>query len=267
MLFLLLACDPQPADGPAPEGTTSGVDNAGPEGEDAPEQQDTDVPESGTEDEGGERFEPPDTGDEAVSYAGPSYAPCTNDAECAPGDACTTVSGYAGQYCAPPCDPAGDGDECQLEGLPFDTECLDNARCAQVCDGTDDGGCHEDLSCAGYEDLELCVGEAAGTSGLYGTCNHPNTSGPDCPEGTTCFGGDYLSVDAGVCLPYCEDYTCPDPEGNVDGSPYCYDIGLDYPVCFLFCTPDATTCPDTQECFDTGYGVGICAPPGVESPY
>ena len=264
LVLALLACDPQPAEQAGPPGsledettTEEEVSEAQDEGTSGPTFFD-----SGTLDTAGQLDTAP------VSYAGPSYESCITDAECSPGDACTTVSGYAGQYCAPACDPGGDGSECQLDGLGFETTCLETARCARVCDGElEDGGCPDDLACAGYDDLELCVGEAAGTSGIYGTCTHPNTSGPDCPEGTTCFGGDYLGVDDGICLPYCEDYTCPDPEGNVDGSPYCYDIGLDYPICFLFCTPDATTCPDTQECFDTGYGVGICAPPGVTSPY
>jgi len=220
--------------------------------------------------------DPDDTAPEAadsdppVSYSGPSYEPCINDAECAPGDACVPVPGYASAYCAPACDPAGDAAECQLEGLGFDTVCTDHGRCARVCPDAHDpdaAPCPEGLDCAQVGDEALCAGELAGASGYYGLCSHPNVDGPDCPEDAACWGGEYLGIDEGMCLPWCPEYSCPAAPAGIDADPYCYDVGLEAPICLLLCVAgDDDACPDGQECYDLGV-TGLCVPEGAQSPF
>ena len=100
---------------------------------------------------------------------------------------------------------------------------------------------------------------------MYGTCSHPNVEGTDCPLGSSCFGGDYVGTDRGVCLPWCDDGSCPmAPEDTVGVSPICYDVGLDHPVCPLLCIDEAQ-CPEGQECLDLGF-TGLCAPEGAQVP-
>ncbi|MCB9744151.1 MAG: hypothetical protein H6741_16260 [Alphaproteobacteria bacterium] len=197
-------------------------------------------------------------------YEGPAYAPCVTDAQCDAGSACASVPGYAGLYCAPPCEP-GDDAACALPGLDFETTCLSNGRCARACGEPD--SCPESLECSAEpvaDELTLCAGGEYGTSGYYGTCSHPLVDGPDCPLESTCFGGDYIGVDEGACLPWCTTGECPSPPDDASGvSPLCYDGELDYPICVLLCVPDASDCPGDQECFSLG-SVGICAPPGAE---
>ncbi len=201
------------------------------------------------------------------SYAGPAYQACVTAAQCDPGSDCTHVPGFAGTYCAPACDIEGDGAECALDGsLDFDTVCLDNGRCARTCGDPDT--CPESVACQTVESegLDLCAGEPYGSAGLYGVCTHPNVDGADCPEESSCFGGDYIGIEEGICLPWCDDYTCPSPPDDSSGcSPLCYDIGFDHPLCVLLCIPGSSTCPSEQECLDLG-GFGLCVPPGAESP-
>lgn len=219
------------------------------------------------------------------SYVGPAYEPCVTEAECDPGSACTTLSGFTGHYCAPACDPAGTGFECQVEGLDFDTTCQANGRCARTCaedhvaTNTDEGpdrspadDCPEGLECQQTDEAEFhCSGEPSGQAGFYGICGHPNVDGTDCPAESTCFGGSYIGIeDLGICLPWCDDNTCePPPEGTSGATPYCYEAGLDHPVCLLLCAPGGDSiCPQGQECLDLGYGgLGLCAPDGTELPY
>jgi len=198
-----------------------------------------------------------------VSYNGPAYEPCVSDAQCGPGSACDRVPGYAGSFCSPPCDIDGDGAECDLDGtLAFDTTCLDNGRCARFCEDS----CPETLDCQDVEDQELCAGEPFGGAGPYGTCSHPNVEGTDCPPESSCFGGDYVGTDSGVCLPWCDDGSCPGaPEGTRNVSTLCYDVGLDHPMCLLLCTVGDSDCPEGQGCLDLGIA-GLCAPEGAESP-
>jgi hypothetical protein len=202
-----------------------------------------------------------------VSYNGPAYEPCVSDAQCGPGSECTTVPGYAGHYCGLPCDPGGDAAECDLDGtLDFGTVCLETGRCARECG--EPTNCPETLDCQQVEadTLGLCAGESYGGAGFYGICTHPNVEGTDCPEESSCFGGDYIGIDDGICLPWCDDYTCPEPPADSDGtSPICYDIGLDHPMCILLCIPGSSECPRAQECLDLG-GFGLCVPEGAESP-
>lgn len=198
---------------------------------------------------------------EPVSYSGPSYTPCVTDASCEPGEACTTVDGYDASYCAPPCDPAGAGDECAPDGaVDYDTWCLPQGRCARSCDG----GCPDDMACVSDDTGlpgEVCAGEPSGTSGYYGLCSHPNVDGTDCPDGSACYGGEYVNSDWGVCLPYCPDSSCPDSaEDGVTGTPICYDVGLELPVCALVCIPSVSTCPSDQVCYELYSNLGICAP-------
>jgi hypothetical protein len=204
-----------------------------------------------------------------VSYNGPAYEPCVSDAQCGPGSACDQVPGFAGSYCAPPCDGDGDGSECDLDGtLGIETLCLDNGRCAQVC-SDDPTVCPTTLECQELNSLDesLCAGEPFGQAGPYGTCTHPNVAGTDCPPESDCFGGDYIGVDEGSCLPWCDDGSCPGAPDGVEGaSPLCYDAGLEHPVCVLLCTPDESICPDGQECLNLYSNVGLCVPEGGTSP-
>lgn len=202
-----------------------------------------------------------------VSYNGPAYEPCVSDAECGPGSDCTNVPGFAGSYCALPCDPAGTGAECDLDGtLDFGTTCLDHGRCARECG--DPAACPDTLDCQAIAEpaASLCAGEPYGGAGFYGICTHPNVDGTDCPEESSCFGGDYIGIDDGICLPWCDDLTCPAaPDDSSATSPLCYDIGYDHPLCVLLCVPSSSECPTDQECLDLG-GFGLCVPYGAESP-
>ncbi len=201
------------------------------------------------------------------SYAGPAYQPCVSPAQCDPGSDCTHVPGFAGTFCSPPCDGQGDGSECALDGsLDFDTVCLDHGRCARTCGDPDT--CPETLECQAVGDpaTDLCAGEPFGAAGFYGVCTHPNIDGADCPEESSCFGGDYIGIETGICLPWCDDLTCPAaPEDSSGTSPLCYDIGFDHPLCVLLCIPGSSECPTSQECLDLG-GFGLCVPPGAKSP-
>ena len=220
------------------------------------------------------------------SYAGPDYGTCVSDAQCDPGSWCTQVPGYAQAYCAPPCDPQGDGSECGDAGdLGFATVCLESGRCAQACDAqsvatpADDGSlvaaatdeCPANLECvvaAVSDDSEqpICAGVRGGGSGFYGACSHPNVDGSDCPDASSCFGGSYLGIDSGVCLPWCDDGVCsPVPDG-VTATPLCYDVGLAHPMCVLLCAVDESVCPDQQFCYDFG-SFGICVPDGSVLDY
>ncbi len=264
LVLLLLACDPTPTPAtlmvspPADSGAAALTDDTPDDGGDDP---DDGGAETGDAETGG--ADDTDVGADYGTYS-PSYELCVSDAECAPGDACTTVSGYSGKYCAPACDPAGDGGECQLDGLDFETTCTEFGRCARVCG--EDPPCPDELSCQSVGEEELCAGEPAGGSGYYGTCSHPNVDGPDCPEDAACWGGDLVGVETGICLPWCPDYTCPDPPAGVDAYPICYDIGLGSPTCALLCDPETGSCPDGQECYDAG-SIGACVPIGATSPY
>jgi len=261
--ILLFACSPESAD--------SSKLRAAPPEETAAPTGDSDTTQPGNTgatddgDDGDDTAPPLDTAIE--SYVGPSYGACVTDAECSPGDACTTVPGYAGLYCAPPCDPLGDGDECALGGLGFDTTCTEFGRCAQLC-GDDD--CPSGLECQtlevdgadGAESVQLCAGEESGGAGYYGSCSHPQAEGTDCPEDSACFGGDLFGSDDGLCLPWCPDQICPPPPEGVIALPLCYDIGLGAPSCALICDPgdeENSVCPEGQVCFDADY-VGICLP-------
>ncbi len=206
-----------------------------------------------------------DDSDPPFSYAGPAYEPCVSDAQCGAGSDCTTVPGFAGAYCAPPCDPSDYSGECDLDGSYGQTTCLDNGRCARLC-AEDPEVCPSTLECAEVDQTWLCAGEPFGQAGMYGTCSHPNVEGVDCPPESSCFGGEYINHDSGICLPWCDDGTCPTPpEGLESASPLCYEAGLEHPVCVLLCTPGVAVCPDEQECLDLGF-TGICAPIGATSP-
>lgn len=193
-----------------------------------------------------------------------AFSACVTEADCDPGSACTTVQGYGGAYCAPACEPGGDGDECDSEGvLGVDTFCSTAGRCVRACGEPD--SCPDALDCqdAAAFPAPVCAGEVAGVAGYYGTCTHPMTDGPDCPESSSCFGGALIGVEDGVCLPWCDDGTCePVPETAVGVSPVCYDVGLEHPVCALICSPGSSTCPPAQECTDLG-GLGLCVPEGA----
>lgn len=196
-----------------------------------------------------------------------SYTPCVTDASCGPGEACTTVPGFAGAYCAPACDPNAPQAEQDaacgvLDGV--DAYCMESGRCARSCGEPD--SCPDGLECQTAEPLgEVCAGEEQGGSGFYGTCSHPMTAGPDCPPESECFGGSLLGIDNGLCLPWCDTGECPEvPDGLADVSPLCFDttdFGFDHPLCVLLCQPDSAICPEGQECLDYG-GFGLCAPEG-----
>ena len=211
-----------------------------------------------------------DTGDAACyPFGTQAYQTCTTEAECDPGSACTTVPGYDGAYCAPPCDPEGDASECDPDGaFDVDLYCTSAGRCARGCGEPDT--CPEDLDCQEVGELgdaAVCAGGLSGTSGNYGLCSHPNEAGTDCPPETSCFGGDFIGIDSGVCLPWCDDGSCPTaPDGTELVTPYCYEAGLDHPVCFLLCNEGAT-CPEAQECLAITDSIGLCAPEGTEIPY
>jgi len=228
-----------------------------------------------------------DTGAPGVSYVGPDYQACVTDAQCEPGSGCLTVPGHMESYCAPPCDPTGDGAECDLTGtgdMGFPTTCLRTGRCAQACaedavaaPGSDgislvrdpDDACPDGLECTQVEATDgtapLCAGPQAGGSGYYGICSHPNVDGGDCPEQTSCFGGSYIGLDIGICLPWCDDGSCPASPAGVSAAPLCYDAGLEHPVCALICIFDSSSCPDGQFCQSVG-SVGLCIPDGAELP-
>lgn len=219
--------------------------------------------------------------EEPTPYEGPAYRACITDAQCDPGNDCTTVPGHAGKFCAPACDPMGDGTECDLLELPFATQCLDTGRCARECGSSEFPGssgqegdedyalCPGSVSCQNVEGERLCAGEAFGQAGFYGTCTHPLTEGSDCPPESSCVGGSVIGTDdLGICLPWCDDGSCPTPPADAfNTSTICYDILLDHPMCALLCdyTSDLTTCPVGQECQEF-YGYGLCAPPGAEPP-
>jgi len=226
--------------------------------------------------------------DDAVQpYSGPAYRPCVTEAQCDPGSACATVPGYGGSYCAPACDPRGDGDECALEGLEFGTSCLDTGRCARHCGDDEEPvppeadipppgeapACPADMTCRAVGESDLCAGIVAGIAGYYGLCSHPNVDGPDCPAASSCFGGNLIGSDSGVCLPWCDSGSCPDAAGTSNTTPYCYDVtakvDLDHPVCALLCYPgdETSICPTDQICFDIGFGgIGLCSPPDAVAP-
>lgn len=225
-----------------------------------------------------------DAGTTEQSYTGPDYQPCVGDAQCEAGSACIPVPGHATTYCAPPCDPAGDGLDCAVgEGLElgFEVTCLDVGRCARTCaeadvaaEGEEPGSlirapgddCPQDLECVSSQDAFLCAGPDSGTAGPYGLCTHPQADGPDCPELHSCYGGSLIGLDVGVCLPWCDTGECPDvPEGTI-ASPVCYDIGLEHPVCALLCLPDSSICPDGQECLGITSSIGLCLPEGSQLP-
>ncbi len=226
----------------------------------------------------------PDTATPAESYTGPDFQPCISQAQCEPGSACTPVTGHATAYCAPPCDPAGDGSECLPEGADFSAICLSTGRCAMDCPEEDiaqedeESGelipaatdtCPESLACMESEAaaLPVCAGPRAGGAGFYGICTHPNVEGSDCPESSSCFGGSYLGLDeVGVCLPWCDDGSCPAVPEGVTASPLCYDVGLDHPVCALLCSVSDGICPEDQYCYDFGF-TGLCVPDGSVLDY
>lgn len=194
-----------------------------------------------------------------------AYTTCVTDASCAPGEACTTVPGFATPYCAPACDPADETDAaCDVvDGV--DGFCTDAGRCARACGQPDT--CPDDLACGSSEALgDVCGGEELGGAGYYGTCTHPLEAGPDCPAESDCFGGSLLGIENGICLPWCESGDCPDPGDElVDVNPLCFDTteyGFEHPLCVLLCTPSSAVCPTDQECLDYG-GFGICAPEGL----
>ncbi len=222
------------------------------------------------------------TAEAPTPYDGPAYRACVTDAQCDAGSACTTVPGYAGRFCSPACDPAGEGEECGLIELPFATSCLSTGRCGRACGASEFPGsasqegdedyalCPGSVSCQAVDGERLCAGEAFGQAGFYGSCTHPLVDGSDCPPESSCVGGAVIGTgDLGICLPWCDDGSCPaPPAGAFNTSTICYDILLDHPMCALLCdfTSDLTTCPDAgQECQEF-YGYGICAPPGAEPP-
>jgi len=216
-----------------------------------------------------------------VAYAGPSYLPCVTDAQCDPGDACTSLPGFSGDYCAPACDPAGDGAECDRFELPFATSCMPNGRCGRACgadevlgepsqEGADDYAlCPASVYCQEVDEQPMCAGDSFGQAGNYGVCYHPFLDGPDCPQGTQCLGGDLVGLDdVGLCLPECPAQTCPAPPSyTVNATPICYDVGYEVPLCALLCQAslEDTVCPDGTVCNEF-FGFGICSPEGTESP-
>lgn len=223
----------------------------------------------------------PATEEEPTPYDGPAYRSCVSDAQCRAGDACTTVPGYSGRFCAPACDPVGDGAECELLGLPFDTMCLESGRCARSCGSSELPGsinqegdedytlCPSTVGCQNVEGTRMCAGDTFGQAGLYGTCAHPLADGTDCPEMTTCVGGAVIGTDElGICLPWCDDGSCPTPPSDAfNTTTICYDIFLEHPMCALLCdfSDPLTTCPLGQECQEF-FGYGLCAPPGAQPP-
>lgn len=224
-----------------------------------------------------------DDDDAAPMYDGPAYRPCVSDAQCDPGSACTTVPGYGGTFCAPPCDPGGDSSECALPGLPYATTCLASGRCGRACDPDEqivpdrfngpkepppsDHACPDPLTCRDVDGDALCAGAPSGQAGYYGTCSHPMVEGSDCPTESACYGGSFIGTDeAGICLPHCDSGLCPVPDNASGVSTICYDIGFDHPVCALLCDPNSSVCPAGQFCFDIGFA-GICAPEGAENPF
>ncbi len=197
-----------------------------------------------------------------------AYQSCVTEADCDAGSACTEVQGYGAAYCAPACDPAGDGSECDPDGaLGAETFCSDAGRCVRACaddEGTDT--CPDALACQEADAFPspVCAGEEAGSAGYYGTCTHPMIEGPDCPESSSCFGGALIGVETGVCLPWCDDGLCePVPDSAVGVSPFCYDVGLEHPVCALICSPDGSTCPSGQACTLVTSSLGLCIPEGA----
>ena len=230
--------------------------------------------------------------DDDAPHEGPAYRSCVSEAQCDPGSACTSIPGFGGKYCSPACDPEGDGAECALPGLPFATQCLEIGRCARHCADDeepvpldedppddprepDDPRCPLELTCRSVDEDALCAGIAAGISGYYGICSHTNVDGPDCPAASSCFGGGLVGSASGICLPWCDDGSCPDAGlGAVGTTPYCYDatdrVDLGHPICALLCTAGSgsSTCPDGQSCLDLGLGgVGLCSPPDATSPF
>lgn len=233
-LLLALACSPDPATTPA------GI---------APEA----LVETDTGTESGSGF----------SFSERAYETCIADSDCDAGASCRSVSGHATAYCAPACDPAGDGSECgvgDMKGV-----CAATGWCARSCGDPDT--CPDDLACAEVDDLgAVCAGEELGTAGYYGTCTHPQVEGPDCPEQSSCYGGDLLGIEDGVCLPWCDDNVCqPIPDDTQGVTPFCYDVGLDHPVCALLCQVEDSVCPTGQECMDLGF-TGLCIPEGSDLP-
>jgi hypothetical protein len=203
------------------------------------------------------------------SFTGQAYQACLADAECDPGSACTAVPGHATSYCAPACTPDPDAPEALSPACATDTAegvCLPTGRCAQSCAESDT--CADELACADVEDVgEVCAGEQGGAAGYYGTCTHPQLDGPDCPPSSSCYGGELLGIEDGICLPWCDDNICqPIPDGTEGVTPLCYDVGLDHPVCALLCQVGDSVCPAEQECMDLG-PVGLCAPVGTTVPF
>ncbi len=207
-----------------------------------------------------------DTGEaigSGYSFSDRAYEVCVSDASCDAGASCRAVPGHATSYCAPPCDPDGDGSECGVDDVAG--VCTTAGWCARSCGDPDT--CPDDLACADVDALgPVCAGEELGTAGYYGTCTHPQLDGPDCPPSSSCYGGDLLGIEDGVCLPWCDDNVCqPVPEDTQGVTPICYDVGLDHPVCALLCRPDDSTCPTGQECRDLGF-TGLCIPEGSSLP-
>lgn len=258
LLFLLLAgaCAEPRADRstPAQRADSDGLSDGG------------DTETDGGEDGGGTGEDTlPDDQWDAFSRA---YQTCVTEADCDAGSACTEVSGYGTAYCAPACDPEGDASECDPEGLlGAETWCSSSGRCVRACeDDTGTDTCPEDLACQDDEGwpAPVCAGEEAGKAGYYGTCTHPMVEGIDCPPESSCFGGDIIGVETGVCLPWCDDGLCEPVPDSVSGvSPVCYDVGLDHPVCALICVPDSSTCPEGQACSQVSSSLGLCIPEGA----
>ncbi len=274
LILLLFGCSAEPANEPAEP--TPGADDD----DSAPTDDDDDSSSVGIDDD--------DSADDddatPADYSGPAYASCVSEAQCDPGSACAAVPGYGDPFCSPPCDPAGDGGECALRGRDHDAVCLPSGRCARACHASEDviaedrgfpkgaefrdpAACPDPLTCRAVDGVEppLCAGDRAGGAGFYGTCRHPNVDGPDCPDQSSCYGGELIGVDEGICLPWCPDGLCPAPSNASQVTTLCYDIGFDYPVCALLCQPGQSECPFDQECFDAGF-IGICAPIGATNP-
>lgn len=209
------------------------------------------------------------TGESQWSFTGRAYQTCISDAECDPGSACTSVPGHATSYCAPACTPDPETPDAPNAACATDTAegvCLSTGRCAQSCAEVD--RCDPALACADVDGVgPICAGEEGGTSGYYGTCSHPQLEGADCPPSSSCYGGELLGIEDGICLPWCDDNVCqPVPDGTEGVTPICYDVGLDHPVCALLCTVDDSVCPDDQACLDLGF-IGLCAPDGTTVPF
>lgn len=201
-----------------------------------------------------------------VGAAPRDYASCLAESDCAPGQACTSVPGFVGRYCADACDPSLPAEAaaaaCDAPGAPG-AVCLETGRCARTCGDPD--SCAPGLDCQVLEGgAAVCAGDEAGGAGFFGTCTHPNEDGPDCPPASSCFGGSLIGVEDGVCLPWCDDGTCPPAPDDTEGTAgLCYDVGLDHPVCALVCSPGASVCPGGQVCLDLGF-IGLCAPEGAD---